>query len=51
MAVATKELIKWLQSIPDKKVHIDEGGLMLCGEKSTAYYEVGGDPREDEEDE
>jgi len=45
MACTRKELIKWLQSVHDDVVYIDEGGLTLCCEETTSYYEIGGAPR------
>ena len=44
--IATKELIRWLQTLPeDSGVAVDEGGLTLvCSGDPEAYLEVGGVP-------
>lgn len=50
--LATKELIRWLKTLaPESSVWIDEGGLTLRTDSDPeAYYEVGGEPDEPEED-
>jgi len=50
MAISTKELKKWINTLPDNiSVGIDEGGLILqVVGNSDVYLEVGGLPEEDE---
>lgn len=46
--VSRAELLKWINSLDaDAYIGIDEGGLTLVVEGSTAYYEVGGMPDEE----
>lgn len=53
MSIPKKELIDWLQSIPDEEIAIDEGGICVVGcdydgQSSGACLEVGGDSSEEE---
>jgi hypothetical protein len=49
MAMQVSELIQWLNTLPqDAEIWIDEGGLSLEGE--DFYYEVGGEPEDEEVD-
>lgn len=52
MAHPVKDIIRWLKTLPeDSCVGIDEEGLtLLCDEDPDAYYEIGGMPLEDEEE-
>lgn len=44
------EIIRWLNTLETDEVHIDEGGLCLVCPEEEAYLEVGGEPRETEDD-
>jgi hypothetical protein len=53
MSDTVRHVIKWLQILPpDAEVGVDEGGLTLIvvGDPEP-YFELGGVPDEDEEDE
>ena len=52
MAMSKKNLLDWLSTLPeDDEIYIDEGGSTLKSTKYPhAYYEVGGGPR-DKDDE
>lgn len=59
MAETCKDIMAWLwrNFDPDDLVWIDEGGLTLegvtkrFGEPSKGYYEIGGEPKEESDDE
>lgn len=53
MSVYAQELIRWLHTLgEDAHVSIDDGGLTLVHDEEVGhYYEVGGEPEEEDDDE
>lgn len=53
MAISRHDLEQWLAGVPDDTtlIAIDDGGLCLLAQGTSAYLEVGGTYNEDEEEE
>lgn len=51
MAEVVKTLIEWLETLPpESKVFVDEDGMTLYCTNDDEYYELGGEPDGEEED-
>jgi len=52
MAEKAKDIIRWLKTLPEEEiVGIDEDGLSIITTRPDVYFEIGGFPEEDEDEE